>query len=117
MLQTMKFFAILRPGSAIHRLWRERSQRGGVVDHVKFTLHGNRYKSAELTEEQVDKLKVRQAQDIEFEAFGVTPDIIESTYEDNTGDTSDTDTKTPKESKTKKLLKVESEAARTRVKL
>lgn len=70
----MRYFAILRPGSAIYRLWRHKSQRSGIIAHVTFFWRGNQYESDELTAEQVAVLSVRGAMDIYIEAMGVAPD-------------------------------------------
>ncbi len=70
----MRYFAILQPGSAIYRLWRHKSQRSGIIDHVTFFWRGKQYESDELTAEQVAVLSVRGALDMSIEAMGVTPD-------------------------------------------
>lgn len=70
----MRYFAILRPGSAICRLWRAQGKISGVLEHVPFFLRGGQFESDELSAERVELLSVRQACDIDIAAFGVLPD-------------------------------------------
>ncbi len=85
-MPVMNYFAILRPGSAVHRMWREKSQLSGVLEHVHFFWRASRYESNELTAEEVSRLTVRGAADTQLEAMGVVPDEPEDAEEEQSSE-------------------------------
>lgn len=77
MLRTMFFFAKIRPGSSIYRLWKYHTRLGGNVDGVMFRWDGKNFASTELTQEQIEAFRVRQDQAVTLEIFSHRPPMVE----------------------------------------
>jgi hypothetical protein len=92
----MNYFAILRSGTAIYRLWREKSQISGIIDHVAFFWRDREYVSNELVTEEVERLRARQAQDIQIETMGIVPDKPVEVIEERETEKADTQPKRPR---------------------
>lgn len=65
--------AYLKSTSAIHRLWKGKSQLGGVVGLVHFRWRGNRFETDDLDPVELNSVKLHP--DVELEMFGVEPKL------------------------------------------
>jgi hypothetical protein len=61
---TMKLYAVVRLGSTIDRVWRNRGDRDGSINGVAFRLMGRLYETDELDRDQMNAIRKHECVEI-----------------------------------------------------
>lgn len=69
----MRMHAVIRLGSTIDRVWRQRSAHAGQIHGVQFRKRGRLYETDELDRDQVEAIRGHDS--VELQGAAVLPDV------------------------------------------